>query len=495
MEFIPLMKLDRRSVGVGEPDPNAAINQERVIALSSWMMILGTIRAICTFADLASAFLKTSRVDSVSWQMLSRFIEDNQPFLALGVVWPLLLAIIVQRTRWPELVPAAGVTFLILSIGGLLETVAEWNHASGQGITFGSFHLSRVAFVKPSVSDVVLAVLGTGQLVVECATGLRCLLLYRQLRASTAQAHESNKQEGARRARLGRLAIYTSVGFLILMIRLPVWSTYLEIINESKFVREFVLKTDPGGANRPRRGTRLSKAEEARRGLQQMLSAAFVSNNTGDFVAAKEAYLSLLSQGESAGEMQRLGESSPLIAQVENNLAWLLATCPKAEIRDSQQAVKHAQVAVEIEPSTGNYWNTLGVALYRNGEWDAAYDALGRSMKLRDDGGDSFDWFFLAMIDYKQGRKEKARELYEKAVQWYHLQPAPNDDELYRFQLEAAEQLGLSKPTPRPGAAERTKITGPLRRPGGAIFPKPGMRVSPAQLKFQTEKERTLLPE
>ena len=132
MEFIPSMKLDRRSIGVEGRDRPAAINEERLIALSSWMMILGTIRVICTFADLASAFLNATRLDSVSWQMLGRFVEENQPFLALGVAWPLLLGIVVRRTRWPELVPAAGVTFLILSFGGLLETIAEWNHASGQ---------------------------------------------------------------------------------------------------------------------------------------------------------------------------------------------------------------------------------------------------------------------------------------------------------------------------------------------------------------------------
>ena len=99
MDFSPSIKLDRRSVGVREPDGSAAINHERVIALSSWMMILGTIRAICTFADLASAFLDATRFDSLSWLMLSRFVEENQPFLALGVAWPLALGIIVRRTR------------------------------------------------------------------------------------------------------------------------------------------------------------------------------------------------------------------------------------------------------------------------------------------------------------------------------------------------------------------------------------------------------------
>lgn len=149
MDFSPSIKLEQHSVGVREPDGSTTVNHDRVIALSSWMMILGTIRAICTFADLASAFLDAIRFESLSRLMLSRFVEENQPFLALGVAWPLALGIIVRRTHWREMLPAAGVTFLFLSCGGLLETVAEWNHASGQGITFGSFHLTRAALARP----------------------------------------------------------------------------------------------------------------------------------------------------------------------------------------------------------------------------------------------------------------------------------------------------------------------------------------------------------
>ena len=38
-------------------------------------------------------------------------------------------------------------------------------------------------------------------------------------------------------------------------------------------------------------------------------------------------------------------------------------------------------------------------------------------MDLRN-GGDSFDWFFLAMAHWRLGEKDKAREWYERAVQW-----------------------------------------------------------------------------
>ena len=40
------------------------------------------------------------------------------------------------------------------------------------------------------------------------------------------------------------MALYTSLGYLFVVIRLPVWSTYLEVLNNSTFVRNFVLKND-----------------------------------------------------------------------------------------------------------------------------------------------------------------------------------------------------------------------------------------------------------
>ena len=77
-----------------------------------------------------------------------------------------------------------------------------------------------------------------------------------------------------------------------------------------------------------------------------------------------------------------------------------------------------------------------------------ALSALYRSMELRDEG-DSADWFFLAMIHRRLGRKERAREWYDKAVRWSHRY-RPGDEELYRFEVEAAEALGLPRPEWRP---------------------------------------------
>ena len=69
------------------------------------------------------------------------------------------------------------------------------------------------------------------------------------------------------------------------------------------------------------------------------------------------------------------------------------------------------------------------------GDWKAAIAALEKSMELRK-GGDSNDWFFLAMAHWQLGEKDKAREWYDRAVQWMDKNQ-PKNEELRRFRAEA----------------------------------------------------------
>ena len=58
-------------------------------------------------------------------------------------------------------------------------------------------------------------------------------------------------------------------------------------------------------------------------------------------------------------------------------------------------------------------------------------------MELRK-GGDSFDWFLLAMSHWQLGDKEEARTWYDRAVEWMDKNQ-PENEELRRFRAEAAE--------------------------------------------------------
>jgi tetratricopeptide (TPR) repeat protein len=133
---------------------------------------------------------------------------------------------------------------------------------------------------------------------------------------------------------------------------------------------------------------------------------------------------------------------APKNAGRHNSLAWVLATWPDVRLRDPGLAVAHAQKAVELAPS-GDFWNTLGVAQYRNGEWKAALEALMKSVQLRK-GGDSGDFFFLALAHWQLNEKDKARAWYDRAVAWMDKNQ-PQNGELKRFRAEATALLGLAK--------------------------------------------------
>jgi tetratricopeptide (TPR) repeat protein len=124
-----------------------------------------------------------------------------------------------------------------------------------------------------------------------------------------------------------------------------------------------------------------------------------------------------------------------------NNLAWFLATCPVAELRNPQHAVELARRAIGIIPGQAAGWNTLGVALLRAGEPRAALDALQKAMALHK-GGDGFDWFFVAMAYQELGQDAEARRWFDRADRWmtdesyYHV-------EMRNIRNEAAACLGL----------------------------------------------------
>jgi hypothetical protein len=149
-------------------------------------------------------------------------------------------------------------------------------------------------------------------------------------------------------------------------------------------------------------------------------------------------------------------ELDPKYAAPHNNMAWLRATCPDAKHRDPKQAVELAQKAVELAPKVWGYWNTLGAAYYRNGDWRAAVTALRKSTELQN-GDNSFDSFFLAMAHGQLGEKAEARAWYAKAITWMDKHK-PEDKELRRFRAEAAQLLGEGDPLPpRPKEPAVTK--------------------------------------
>jgi len=66
-----------------------------------------------------------------------------------------------------------------------------------------------------------------------------------------------------------------------------------------------------------------------------------------------------------------------------------------------------------------------------------------RRKQRRRHGGDSFDWFVLAMAHGKSGREDEAQKWYDRAVAWMGTNQ-PGNAELRRFHAEAADVLQVS---------------------------------------------------
>jgi tetratricopeptide (TPR) repeat protein len=154
------------------------------------------------------------------------------------------------------------------------------------------------------------------------------------------------------------------------------------------------------------------------------------------------AYQGARQYDKALADYGELLKADPKSAETHNNLAWLLATCPDARWRDPARAVELARKAVGLAEKSAYAWNTLGVAQYRAGDWPAAAEALRKSVELSG-GGESTDWLFLAMAYWRLGKKDEARQWYDKAAQWMEKNKA--DDELRGFRAEADALLGGKK--------------------------------------------------
>ncbi len=136
-----------------------------------------------------------------------------------------------------------------------------------------------------------------------------------------------------------------------------------------------------------------------------------------------------------------------------NNAAWKLATDPEPNQRDPAEAVRLAEQAVAAEPGK-KYFNTLGVARYRAGDFAGSIEALMRSA----DGGEpsAHDGFFLAMAHARLGRGSEAQQWYARANRWMR-QNSPQDAELKRFREEAYAVLDVANDTIRPATQPAPK--------------------------------------
>jgi Flp pilus assembly protein TadD len=118
-----------------------------------------------------------------------------------------------------------------------------------------------------------------------------------------------------------------------------------------------------------------------------------------------------------------------------HNLGWLLTTAADPEVRDAAKALTVATAAKDRTTQSATYWNGVGVAHYRLENWQESIHALTEAERLRADGH-CLDWFFLAMACSKSGENDKARNYFDRAIEWMQKN-SPNNTDLQRIRLEA----------------------------------------------------------
>jgi uncharacterized protein HemY len=112
--------------------------------------------------------------------------------------------------------------------------------------------------------------------------------------------------------------------------------------------------------------------------------------------------------------------------------------------RDPDRALALARQAVALARDQSLYLNTLGVALFRAGQYAEATDVLERSRGASRDEFDAYDLFFLAMAHHNLGHPVRARTYSDQAVRWLdgkRALPLQYVQELTAFRAEAEAML------------------------------------------------------
>jgi WD40 repeat protein len=97
-----------------------------------------------------------------------------------------------------------------------------------------------------------------------------------------------------------------------------------------------------------------------------------------------------------------------------NDSSWVVVVRRNATAGDYALALGRARAACSLEPESGCFVNTLGVALYRNSQFEDALERLIRSDEINAasrSGRRPEDVAFLAMTQFKLGRQAKAQAL------------------------------------------------------------------------------------
>jgi tetratricopeptide (TPR) repeat protein len=194
------------------------------------------------------------------------------------------------------------------------------------------------------------------------------------------------------------------------------------------------------------------RAEQAYETACQFLSGTeqALPGNQNNLALILENYAVLLADADRLDEASdKLSQAQSLWKQLatrdqaapEHIYRWatFLADCPLSKARDPEAAVALARKLTERVPENAIFWNTLGVALLRTGDHDAAVKALEEAQSRRS-APHGRDLFFLAMARFGQDERDEAEQCYQRGLDWMEKN-RPHSLEFRRVRDEASSLL------------------------------------------------------
>jgi WD40 repeat protein/tetratricopeptide (TPR) repeat protein/tRNA A-37 threonylcarbamoyl transferase component Bud32 len=171
-------------------------------------------------------------------------------------------------------------------------------------------------------------------------------------------------------------------------------------------------------AARYRLRLRVGRRAEAASDLLEVIRSR--TQPTGEFY---QFALLALEMGDSAAYHESCARFLSLVGSrtspsLANSAAWQLVLAEGAP--GAERAVALAEAAVDGFPAAQKVLavNTLGVALYRAGQYSEAVEKLEESVRLGNRGGFPQDWAFLALAYHRLGDESSAARWLERLQAW-----------------------------------------------------------------------------
>jgi serine/threonine protein kinase/tetratricopeptide (TPR) repeat protein len=388
-----------------------------VSRLSLWMLMvigsffIGTLLCGCfSFAPMALGI----SMPLATGETLSQRTVSVAVVVALGVVlifsWPLAIVLLVRWLLWPQLLRPAALAVMALGATPLASLMGSIGATAVTGKWQATvFHLPRL-----------LTTLG-----ISIFSWFLCRRAWRAYSEYCSLVPVAEQQLPPLRRAARATTLTTSIIFAVLLWGLAGWGGYGNVSDSDDFPIIERLKE----ANKRREDQEalpfwlLEDAGEQREGRRL--------ESDGQYPAAAEVYRQALERHE-----QRMNKftDQKLLVKKQHRLAKCLVSCPDVQVRKPIQAIELAKKAVAHAPDQGDYWNTLGAAYYRAGDWNESVAALEKCMQLR---GDASDWLFLAMACHQLKQPDKAKTWLDKAVDWIEqAEKGQLDNALHRMRWE-----------------------------------------------------------